>query len=219
MTQPIRISLLLKTASDLKNTHSRDDQIRYLRTVYNEPMRFIIQGALHPSVEWLLPSGKIPFTPSGTTDDNESKLYREYKKLYMFCKGGMDNLDKYRRLNLFVQLLEALHPEDAELMLSVKDKSLPYPGIDYKLIQDAFPGMLPDYIPAPTKVVKKEEVSVEDLVSKVNEVAVKTPKVVAVQKTPHVNKGKTWWNDGVKNFLAFGEEASAKNFLPGRVKK
>jgi len=36
-------------------------------------------------------------------------------------------------------MLESIHPEDAKLMLSVKDKKLPYKGITTKLVQEAFP--------------------------------------------------------------------------------
>jgi len=213
MPQPVAISLLLKTASNLKYTHSRADQIRYLRLVYNEPLRYIIQGALHPGVEWLLPK-QFPLAYTKTNDpDTAGKLYREYKKLYVFCKGGSDKLDQQKRENLFIQLLEAVHPDDAELLIAMKNKTLPYKGLDYELFCEAFPGMLPvnekitvkDNGEPPTVELSKTETFVEE-----------TPAPKA--KREGANKGKGWFNDGLKSFLISKEEASLKGLFSGRLK-
>jgi hypothetical protein len=214
MTRPVAISLLLKTASDLKATQGRDAQIAYLRAVYNEPLRYVIQGALHPGVEWLLPKGQMIFAP--TRDPDAAKFYREFKKLYVFCKGGNDALDQTRRENLFIQMLEAIHPDDADLMIHVKDKYLPYPGLDYDLFCEAYPGILPvkakvnadvtEAVPE-TSVIKSVSAKVEIPVSTENKAPVKS------------NKGKTRWNNGVENFMVMTEEALAKGFLPGYLKK
>jgi hypothetical protein len=71
-------------------------------------------------------------------------LYAEVRKLYLFVKGGNDNLKPLRRETLFIQLLESLAPADADLLCAIKDKKMPYKGIDAKIIREAFPGLLPD---------------------------------------------------------------------------
>ena len=45
-------------------------------------------------------------------------------------KGGNDRLSQSRREQLFIELLEALHPDEAELLCLVKDRSL---GKKYKI--------------------------------------------------------------------------------------
>jgi len=228
LSQPTAISLLLKTASDIKKTHTREDQILYLRTVFNEPLRFIVQGALHPGVEWLLPKGRIDYTPASRDGDLDSKLYREYRKLYIFCKGGVDNLDQRKRENLFKQLLESVHPDDAELLLAVKDKYLPYPGIDYELFQEAYPGILPDPVKAPvvedvkTIITGTDELTDEALEALYNKrlkakYPIMNPELAPEATIVGANKGKVVVNDGVKNFLVSKEEAGKWN--PGRLKK
>jgi hypothetical protein len=204
--QPTRISLLLKTASDLQ-IRGKPIQIEYLRTIYNEPLRYIIQGALHPGVEWLLPKGPMIYTSFNENADLDSKLYREYRKLYIFCKGGNDKLNQQKRENLFIQLLESLHSEDAELLIYMKDKSLPYPGITYDLICDAYPGMLPE------KREEKEDVipdETEELLKKFNQ---ERPILVPIEP----NKGKRWYNNGVKDFLVSLEEAEKNGYVLGRL--
>ena len=67
-------------------------------------------------------------------------LRREYTKLYNFIRGGNDQLNGLRRETMFIQILEGLHPLDAEILCLVKDKLL---QTKYKLtrqtISDAYP--------------------------------------------------------------------------------
>mgnify|MGYP000237506748 CR=1 FL=1 len=44
---------------------------------------------------------------------------------------------------LFIELLEAVDPDDAKLLLAIKDKTLPYSGLDTDIINRAFPGLIP----------------------------------------------------------------------------
>ena len=51
-------------------------------------------------------------------------LRKEWTKLYNFVKGGNDALNSLRRETMFIQILEGLHPLDAEILCLVKDKKL-----------------------------------------------------------------------------------------------
>ena len=61
-----------------------------------------------------------------TTNANQghTTLRREWTKLYNFIKGGNDSLNGLRRETMFIQILEGLHPLDAEILCLVKDKKL-----------------------------------------------------------------------------------------------
>ena len=60
--------------------------------------------------------------------------------MYNFIRGGNDQLNGLRRETMFIQILEGLHPLDAEILCLVKDKLL---QTKYKLtrqtISDAYP--------------------------------------------------------------------------------
>ena len=45
-------------------------------------------------------------------------------KLYNFIRGGNDSLNSLRRETMFIQILEGLHPLDAEILCLMKDKKL-----------------------------------------------------------------------------------------------
>ena len=109
----------------------------------NATLLTVLQGAFDPRIEWMLPEGVPPFKRNDL-HDLESVFYAEIRKLYLFVKGGNDNLKPLRRESLFIQLLESLAPADADLLCAIKDKKMPYKGIDAKLVREAFPGLLPD---------------------------------------------------------------------------
>ena len=63
----------------------------------------------------------------GTADSlrqGRTSLRNEWTKLYNFIKGGNDSLNGLRRETMFIQILEGLHPLDAEILCLVKDKKL-----------------------------------------------------------------------------------------------
>ncbi len=67
----------------------------------------------------------------GTLDHNstnsvegQTSIRREYKKFYNFLKGGNNELSGLRRETMFIQILQGLHPKEAEILCLVKDKDL-----------------------------------------------------------------------------------------------
>ena len=72
---------------------------------------------------------------------NKTSLRRENTVLYNFVKGGNDSLTKARREMIFINLLQGLHPKDAELLILVKDKKL---SDKYKITHDVVAEAYPD---------------------------------------------------------------------------
>ena len=76
-------------------------------------------------VKSAIPDGQVPYkeneVPVGT---DHTSLRREWKTLYHFIKGGNPTLSNLRRETMFVQLLEGLHPKEAEIICLVKDLEL-----------------------------------------------------------------------------------------------
>ena len=77
-----------------------------------------------------------------TTIEDDSGLYNEERRLYLFIKGGHPNLKSVRREEIFIQVLESVHPREAKVLLAVKEKNLPYKGLTKKLVDEAFPGLI-----------------------------------------------------------------------------
>lgn len=135
------VSTILKEASEIKG---RKDRVRFLQSHHpNKLMKTLLRCAFDPNIKFALPEGKPPYKPCEILD-NESMLYNEQRRLYLFLEGGNPDLAQLRRETLFVQLLESIDHDDAELLIAVKDKQMPYKGITEKIVREAFPKLLPE---------------------------------------------------------------------------
>ena len=122
---------------------TKEEKLAILRRADCDQIRTVIQYALHPHVVWLLPKGDVPYKPTQMLDQ-EGRLYTEARKLYLYVKAGGNvghpTLTQSRREMLFIQMLESIHPDDAAMMVQVKDKKLF--DINPHLINEAYPGLI-----------------------------------------------------------------------------
>ena len=77
----------------------------------------------------------------GSQDQGFSSIRKEYQKFYNFVKGGNDGLSSLRRETMFINLLQGLHPLEAEILCLVKDKRL---GEKYKITKEIVAEAYPD---------------------------------------------------------------------------
>jgi hypothetical protein len=116
-------------------------KVEILQKYENDALKTIFIWNFDDTVISVLPVGDVPFNknevPVGT---DHTSLRREYKHLYNFVKGGNDALSGLRRETMFIQMLEGLHPEEAEILCLCKDKKLADKyKITYDIVKEAFP--------------------------------------------------------------------------------
>ena len=130
---------------DIAAAKSVTERKKILLEHESAPLKELLKYAFHPDVKFALPEGAPPYkTYLGSVDENNpTYLYPNIRKIYLFIEGGHDGLTTLRREQLFVQMLEELHPKEAEVLLQVKDKKLKYRGLTYKLIKTTFPDLIP----------------------------------------------------------------------------
>ena len=120
---------------------SKAKKVEILQEYENDALKSIFIWNFDETVISVLPAGDVPFNknevPVGT---DHTSLRREYKHLYNFVKGGNDGLSGLRRETMFIQMLEGLHPEEAEILCLCKDKRLADKyKITYDVVKQAFP--------------------------------------------------------------------------------
>ena len=110
----------------------------------SNPLKDLLRYAFHPDIKFALPSGEPPYKTIGSPDEyNPTYLYPNIRKFYLYIEGGHDGLTQLRREQLFVSMLEGLHPKEAAVVIQVKDKKLKFRGLTYKLVKETFPEILP----------------------------------------------------------------------------
>ena len=147
---------------------SKSKKVEALRRYEHPSVKMIFVWNFDDSVISLLPPGEVPYgetnaqtTFAGTLSDNlikeaqggesatgqdldgrgKTSLRREYQNLYHYVKGGNDKLTTTRREMMFINLLEGLHPREAEILILTKDHKL---TDKYKITLDVVKEAYPD---------------------------------------------------------------------------
>jgi len=131
-------SEVLDKVSKLK---TKEEKISYLRKYNTDALRMVIKASFDPKIEWSLPEGEVPYTPTEAPEGTEHTLLaHEARKLYHFIKGGNPQLTQNKREAMFVQMLEGLHESEAKLLVAAKDKKLHqvYKGLSANVVKAAF---------------------------------------------------------------------------------
>jgi len=137
----MRITSLYTVLKICSEGKTPTDRVRLLQENNSAPLQTILKYAFDPTIKFLLPTGPAPFKATEAIDQ-EGRLLQELRRLYLFVEGGNPNLTKVKREMLFLQLLESIDSKDAELLVAVKDKKLPFKNINEKIVRQAFPGLL-----------------------------------------------------------------------------
>ena len=88
-----------------------------------------------------LPEGDVPIEPKENPEIKpSSSIKKEWDKFYNFVKGGNDSMNNLRKEIMFINILETLHPLEAEILILVKDKKLQTKyNITKEIISTAYP--------------------------------------------------------------------------------
>jgi len=117
-------------------------KVEVLKEYANDALKSLLIWNFDDSVISVLPQGEVPFKPNeNPLGTDHSSLRREFKHFYNFVKGGNDTLPSIRRETIFIQILEGLHPDEAQVLCLVKDKQL---QSKYKITKDLVSEAYPD---------------------------------------------------------------------------
>jgi len=84
--------------------------------------------------------GDLGSNSIGSQDQGRTSIRKEYTYFYNFVRGGNDTLSNRKREMMFINILEGLHPLEAEILMLVKDKKLDTKyQISKKNVSDAYP--------------------------------------------------------------------------------
>ena len=152
---------------------SVNKKVEVLKTYEHVSLKMLLLWNFDESVQSALPDGEVPYesydeqtSSSGTLskkiDLETRKMYetgsfsignadvqgrttirRECKNFYHFVKGGNDAMKNLRRESMFINLLQGLHPLEADVVCLVKDKKLEDKyKITRSIVEEAYPDIV-----------------------------------------------------------------------------
>jgi hypothetical protein len=120
---------------------TKDKKIDILKQYKTDPLKMFLKAAFDPKIEWVFPDGEVPYTPNDAPAGTEhTLLIQESKKLWHFIKGADNRTRQREKENMFFQMLEGLHKDEAQLLVNAKDKKLHqiYKGLSGAVVKEAF---------------------------------------------------------------------------------
>lgn len=157
---------VLQLASKQK---SNAKKVEVLKTYEHDSLKAIFIWNFDDTVISMLPEGDVPYASTGeqtsysgtlgakindavskmdeldsnslgSMDQGKSSIRREYQMFFNFVKGGNDTLSSLRRETMFINILEGLHPKEAEVLVLTKDKRLQTKyKITKEIVSEAYP--------------------------------------------------------------------------------
>jgi hypothetical protein len=146
---------------------SNAKKVEVLKTYEHDALKTIFIWNFDDSVISLLPEGEVPYGDvkdqnvySGTLSENLSReavggeaatlqdlqgrdrtsIRKEYQNFYHYVQGGNNTLSSIRREMMFINLLQGLHPKEAEVVVLTKDKKLQTKyKITHENVKEAYP--------------------------------------------------------------------------------
>ena len=133
--------LLSEVLAKVSKQRTKAKKIQVLKENESLHLKSVLIWNFDDTVVSVLPEGPVPYdkneAPAGT---EHTYLAHEHKVLYNFIKGGNDFLKPVKREQLFLQLLEGLHEDEAEVICLMKDKKLTDKyKITKTVVTEAFP--------------------------------------------------------------------------------
>ena len=120
----------------VNNAKTKDKKIAVLKQNDSESLRIIIKSSFDPKIKWAMPEGT-----------EHTLLTQEAKRLWHFIEGADNRTPRMRKENMFIQMLEGLHEDEAKVLCYAKDKQLHkvYKGLSHEVVKTAF-GWNDDYV-------------------------------------------------------------------------
>lgn len=125
---------------------TRDEKVKHLQKNKSPALTDLIRCSLDPRIIFQIPVGSPPYTKA-SPESVPNTLLKQNKMLTFWVKGGDGDRGKvpsYKREKIFLDVLESIHPKDAEVLILAKEKKPLCKGLTHTLVRKAYPGLLPD---------------------------------------------------------------------------
>lgn len=134
--------LIYEVLEAVSKASKKEEKINILRQNESWALKDVLRATYDDSIQFTLPPGVPPYTPN-KEGSIPSNLLRQNTKFKYFVKGGVgDQSPGFKRERIFIDILESIHPKDAELLVKMINKETLGKTITKALVQEAFPGLI-----------------------------------------------------------------------------
>jgi len=133
--------LIYEVIEEAGKKRTKAEKIEYLRANESWALKDVLRGTYDDAVQWLVPKGEPPYTPNKEESTPSNLLRQNTQFRYIVDTPDSRGVLKAKRENIYIRLLESIHPLDAKVVINmVSKKSIK--GISKTVVQEAYPGLI-----------------------------------------------------------------------------
>jgi len=134
---------LYEMLQNIANAKSRKEKIDLVKSYVGTYQSFAdyLRCVFDPRINFLLPESRPPFDLANE-EHVPSTWHKQHMNLKYFVKGG-PNIHELKRETMFIGMLESVHPQDAEILVTMLAKKTGCKGLTAALVKEAAPQLLP----------------------------------------------------------------------------
>ena len=165
--------LVFEVLDLVSRSRRKAKKIEVLKKYEDQHLRRVLIWNFDKSIQSNLPDGPVPYvgydeqnTYNGTLttklteevrqmhetgnfslgvsdQQGHTTIRRESKNFYHFVKGGNDAMSNIRRETMFINILQGLHPLEAEIVVLAKDKKISDKySVTREIVSEAYPNIV-----------------------------------------------------------------------------
>jgi peptidyl-tRNA hydrolase len=135
---------ILALVEETKGKQSKIDILKQFTS--RNDVKYALKAAFDDRVQFTLPEGLPegtqigdPDTPEGAMDIAPERFIRVFKRMQYWVKGGLANSTSKvaKQEEIFLNTLRSLEKSEAEFLLAIKDKTMPFKSVTKEICEDA----------------------------------------------------------------------------------
>jgi peptidyl-tRNA hydrolase len=135
---------ILALVEETKGKQSKIDILKQFTS--RNDVKYALKAAFDDRVQFTLPEGipegtqiGDPDTPEGAMDIAPERFIRVFKRMQYWVKGGLANSTSKvaKQEEIFLNTLRSLEKSEAEFLLAIKDKTMPFKSVTKEICEDA----------------------------------------------------------------------------------
>lgn len=131
---------ILGLVEETKGKQSKVDILKQFAD--RNDVKYALKAAFDDRVQFTLPDGLPdgfvigdPDTPEGAMDMAPERFIRVFKRMQYWVEGGRAQASQSKREEIFLNTLRSLEKSEAEFLLAIKDKNMPFKSVTKEICE------------------------------------------------------------------------------------
>ena len=131
---------------EFEKAESRKEKVEVLQKNNSWALQSVLQGIFDPNIQFVFNKPVEYKTPDSPPGMSYTSIHHELGRVYIFQKNHPrvdPALTQQRKEHILIQILESLEAKESKVFMNMLLKKHDVKGLTYKIVNEAFPNLLP----------------------------------------------------------------------------